>query len=90
MSGHKIVDGLKDALAGNYKTTTIKVDRRSLLSQEENEAAAKFVWEHYDRRCGGDRAKLELFAEATGLGFSIKIRCPNCKAKADITDTDSF
>jgi len=63
---------------------------RTLLSQSENEAAAKFVWDHYEQRCGGDRAKLELSAEATGLGFQITIRCPYCKAKADITDTNNW
>ncbi len=60
---------------------------RTLLSPAENAAAAKFVWDHYDRQCKPGDAKVELFAEATGLGFSIKVRCPNCKQTADITDT---
>ncbi len=63
----------------------------SLLTEKENNAASKFVWEHYERRCGGKKnAALELTAEATGLGFSIKIRCPNCGATQCISDVDSW
>lgn len=64
---------------------------RELLSRRENETAAAFVWDHYARRCGGEKsAKLELTAEATGLGFAIKVRCPNCKRSQDITDTTDW
>lgn len=64
---------------------------RTLLSQKENAAAAKFVWDHYKRRCGGAKsAGLELTADATGLGFLIKVRCPNCGTKLDITDSENW
>lgn len=62
-----------------------------LLNDNENEAASLFVWEHYKRRCGGEKnAALELTASATGLGFAIKIRCPNCKETQDITDSTDW
>ncbi len=62
-----------------------------LLNDNENVAASRFVWEHYERRCGGSKdAALELTAQATGMGFTIKIRCPNCKATQDITDPSDW
>jgi hypothetical protein len=63
-----------------------------LLNDKENEAADKFMWEHYDRHCGGNNknAKLELFAEATGIGLSLVIRCPNCNATENISDIESW
>jgi len=63
----------------------------NLLTPNENEAASEFVWEHYRRRCGGEKdASLELKAAATGVGFSITIRCPNCKESRNITNTESW
>jgi hypothetical protein len=61
----------------------------TLLSEKENEAASRFVWEHYNGGCG-DRAKLELTAEATGIGFTINVRCPKCKKTQDVTDTGNW
>lgn len=64
---------------------------KTLLNAKENEAAARFVWDHYKRRCKPSKsAKVELFAESNGMGFSIKVRCPHCLATEDISDVDSW
>jgi hypothetical protein len=62
-----------------------------LLNEKENRAAAEFMQEHYRRPCkSGRNAAIELFAEATGLGTSLKVRCPHCKKTQDITDIDCW
>lgn len=64
--------------------------RRTLLTDKENEAAAEFVWRHYEDGSHGPHAEAQLTASATGIAFAIKIKCPWCKKSEDITDYDSW
>ncbi len=60
-----------------------------LLNESENEAANRFAMDHY-QRCKMDLVRVDLSAEATGIAFSIKVKCPKCKAVSDITDYESW
>ncbi len=59
-----------------------------LLNEKENRAADEFAMAHY--RLHDKTAEVIVIATQTGLGYSVKVKCPHCRMTTDITDSSNW
>lgn len=58
------------------------------LNDKEKKKLKKFYDKHYNRGCREIYEHVTFIC--TGIGIAVRVKCPVCKKKKDISDYDSW